>query len=139
MVALSANKYYQNNQISTAGRGSLLIMVYDGAIRFLIEGKNAMLSKQLEEQNRNLTKAQTLITELMTTLDHSVSPELARNLEKLYMYILDKLVDANVYDKPENIDEVIILLKDLRDAWAEADQMTRRQDNHSTATIGGRG
>jgi flagellar protein FliS len=138
MVALSANKYYQTNQISTAGRGSLLIMVYDGAIRFLIEGKNAMNNKRIEEQNRNLTKAQTLITELMTTLDHSINPELARNLEKLYMYMLDKLVDANVYDKVENIDEVIILLKDLRDAWSEADQMTRRQETNA-ATIGGRG
>jgi flagellar protein FliS len=138
MVALSANKYYQNNQVSTAGRGSLLIMVYDGAIRFLIEGKNAMTAKQIEEQNRNLTKAQTLITELMTTLDHTINPELARNLEKLYLYMLDKLVDANVYDKIEYIDEVILLLKDLRDAWSEADQMTRRQENNA-ATIGGRG
>lgn len=125
MVALSVNAYYRENQITTVSPGELLLLAYDGAIRFLAEGKRAMAEKRYEEQNTHLTRAQALILELARTLDHTVNPELAGNLDRLYTYMLDRLVQANIDDDEAALTEVTKLLTALREAWELANKSSR--------------
>ena len=94
-------------------------MLYDGAIRFLTLGRDKMAEKRLEEKNRALLKGQRIITELLSTLDHNVGGEVASNLHRVYAYMLQRVVEANLSDDPAPINEVIDLLRDLRTTWEE--------------------
>ncbi len=126
MVAINYNARYREQQITTASRGQLLLMVYDGILRALAEGKRAMQEKRLEEQNRALKKAQDLVTELMLTINYDTFPQLATNLERLYRYIYQQLVQANIHDDMQIVTDVAKLVQELRDAWAEADLQCRQ-------------
>jgi flagellar protein FliS len=127
MAALHPNTYYQTQQITTVGRGQLLVLVYDGLLRFCGEGKRAMAEGNLELQNQAITKAQALIIELLSSLDHNAFPELTSRLDSIYHYVYDRLTHANVHDDSAALDEVTRLLKNLREAWAEAELRTRQE------------
>lgn len=120
MITGYADTQYRKSQVLTAGRGRLLLMTYDGALRFLNLAARAMQEKDLENQHINITKAQRIVMELLTSLDHSVNSQLAGALDRLYRYIYDRLVEANVRDKVEALREAEMLLSGLREAWAEA-------------------
>lgn len=109
---------YRQQQVNTATPDKLLIMLYDGAIRFCSQAKMAIENKQFEQSHVNLTKAQNIIVEFMTTLnmDYEISP----NLYSLYDYLYNRLVEANIKKDTAIIDEVVGFLTDLRKTWAEA-------------------
>ncbi|MHB9130821.1 MAG: flagellar export chaperone FliS [Armatimonadota bacterium] len=136
MAALSANLSYQSNQVTTVSRGQLLVLAYDGMLRFLHEGKRAMQQHNYEAQNVNLTKTQALLTELLRTLDHAINPQLADNLDRLYRYMYDRLTTANVHDDSAAVDEITHLISELREAWVEAEAKCR-QDNQRHTDSGG--
>jgi flagellar protein FliS len=127
MAAFNAQACYREHQITTADRGQLLIMVYDGMLRSLAEGQRAMTDKRIEAQHSSLLKAQRLLGELITTLDHAANPQLAGQLDRLYRFMFDSLTRANIYDDTKLLTEVIGLLKELRGAWVEADATVRNQ------------
>ncbi len=109
---------YREQQVNTATPDKLLIMLYDGAIRFCNQARIAIGSKNLEQAHVNLTKAQNIIIELMTTLN--MDYEISQNLYSLYDYLYNRLVEANMKKDTAIIDEVIDFLTDLRKTWAEA-------------------
>jgi flagellar protein FliS len=102
-------------------------MLYDGALRFMEEGKAAILAKDLPEQDRNLQRAQKIVLHLMGTLDHEKGGQIADNLKALYLYVLDQLVKANIYDQAERVDEAIRTFSELRSGWAELEKRTKNQ------------
>lgn len=127
MAAFPAHAY-QEHQVTTVGRGQLLLMAYDGALRFLEEGKRAIRANQFELKNHNLQKAQRLLLEFLQTLDHQASPDLAERLDRLYRYMYDRLTYANVNDDERAVMEVAGLLGELRQAWGEAELKARSMD-----------
>ena len=116
---------YQKNAVNGASPLQLVIMLYDGAIRFMEAGKYGIEHEDLELQNKNLQKAQKIVMELMSCLDMEKGGEISKNLLALYTYVLNELVEANVGDKIEPIDRCIKILCDLRESWVEVDRMTR--------------
>lgn len=100
-------------------------MLYDGALRFMEGGKYAMAQKDLEKQNANLLRAQKIFGELITCLDMEKGGEIARNLLGLYGYCVNQLVEANVYDRPENIDVCIRIMSDLRESWVVLERQSK--------------
>lgn len=127
MASLRADAYYRENQVQTASRGQLLLMAYDGMLRFLADGRRAMQDGRYEAQGTCLNKAQALMQELQLALDHSINPQLASNLDRLYRYMSDRLMHANINDDLAAVDEVARMLAELREAWAEADRQSRSQ------------
>ncbi len=126
---------YQRTQVETASPTQLVVMLYDGAIRFLYRAKERMLAKDIEGKHIHLIKAQKIVMELMSSLDRSRGGEIAVNLHRIYQYMLEQLVEANLYNKSSNIDTVLSMLKDLRESWAEVDkqqQKSREADAHAT-------
>lgn len=114
-----ANNEYKNNQVMTAPRKKLLIMLYDGAIKNLKLAKISFETKDTERINKYLIKAQDIIIELMTTLNFEFGGQIAESLYSLYEYLYNRLVRANI-DKDEGpIEEVIRFLEELRDTWAK--------------------
>lgn len=120
MLATYARSQYEEMQVQTTP-GRLVVMLYDGAVRFLHVGRDALLRGDIEVQGLNLGKAQNILCELISTLDMDAG-DVARNLLSIYHYCLERLLRANVEDRVEDIDEVIRLLSSLRDAWEHAER-----------------
>lgn len=112
--------HYKSTHFETATPEKILLMLYDGAIRFLTIAANAMGDQQMETAHNNLLKGEAIIIELMSVLDMEVGGEIARNLFSLYDFMYHHLVKANLQRDPSPVREVIELLTDLRKTWAEA-------------------
>ena len=111
---------YQDMKIQTASPEQIMIMLYDGAIRFSLQAKKKMVDKDFEGKGIFISKTQAIIDELMNSLDFSIAPDLCSNLQQLYIYINEKLTEANIKLDIEAIDEVVGLLNTLRDGWKQA-------------------
>ena len=116
---------YRQNAVLGASPVQLVVMLYDGAIRFMDEGKAAMVAGNHFKQNQQLQKAQRIIMELMSTLDMVKGGEISTNLLALYTYIIEQLLTANVEDTCEPIDRSIRIISDLRESWVEVEKMVK--------------
>ena len=112
-------KQYQKTQVVTASREKILLMLYEGAIRFTKQARAAMNDKKIADKGKAISKATAIISELMATLDFKVGGQLAQDLENLYIFMIDKLIEANVYNKIECLDDVERLLNTLYSAWKD--------------------
>ncbi len=110
---------YQQTEVSTADRGKILLMLYDGAINFTKQAKVKLQEGDLAGKGIYITKAERIISEFLSTLDHKVHPELAGNLERLYFYMIDQLSYANLHKVTQPLDVVIRLLSILREGWGK--------------------
>ena len=126
MADYAATAEYQQNQILTAGRSQLLLLAYDGALRFLGLARAHMRAHEIDRQHANIVRAQAILAELISSLDPTVDEKMAASLRSLYEYLYDRLTHANVRDDEAALTEVGAHLASLREAWAEA-AMTWRQ------------
>lgn len=108
---------YKKTQIETANQGKLIVMLYDGAIKFLNIAIENMNPKTYDIVNNNLIKAQDIISELLVSLNMSEGGDISKNLFNLYMYFKKELLEANIKKDAQIINNVVKLLKELRDAW----------------------
>jgi flagellar protein FliS len=120
----AANAYRKNAALG-ASKVQLVVMLYDGALRFMEEGKRAMNEKDLETQNTKLQRAQRIVAELMGSLNLKVGGEVTENLLKLYTFVMNELVEANVTDDPKKIDNAMKVMSELRESWVEIEKMTK--------------
>ena len=114
-----ANNAYKNNQVMTAPKKKLLIMLYDGAIKNLKLAELAIGNKEIEKTNNYLTKTQNIIAELMSTLNFEAGGDIAQNLYQLYDYMYMKLIRANIDKDVELVVEVKNFLEELRETWMQ--------------------
>lgn len=113
---------YRKNAVNGASPLQLIVMLYDGALKFMDAGRAAMVGKDIPKQNQMLQKAQKIVMELMSCLDMEQGGEIARNLLSLYSYVLNELVQANVSDDPAGVDRSIRVMSDLRESWFKLSQ-----------------
>ena len=104
-------------------------MLYDGCLRFMKEGLDAMNQKQWEQCNTSLQKAQNIINEFRVTLD--MKYEIAHQLMPLYDYVYNSLVEANMRSNPDKVTESMDIIKELRSAWAQAMIKARKEKGAS--------
>jgi flagellar secretion chaperone FliS len=117
---------YQKQAVSAASPVGLIVILYDGALRFMEAGKAAMKSGDLNNQNTSLQRAQKIVLHLMATLDLEKGGIVAANLMSLYSYVLDQLVQANVHDQPDKIDLAIQTFSQLRSGWSQLDERQKQ-------------
>jgi flagellar secretion chaperone FliS len=113
---------YRQNAVIGASPVQLVVMLYDGALRFMEEGKKAMLERDHDTQNTKFQRAQNIVMELISTLDIRNGGEIATNLLSLYTFVLNELTEGNIYDRTENIDNAIRTMGELRDGWAQIER-----------------
>lgn len=118
---------YRKNAVESASPLQLVVMLYDGALRFMDAGRRAMVAGNRWEKNQNLQRAQRILAELMSTLDMDGGAEVAQNLFALYSFCYSRLVEANLEDDTELIDQPIRVLSELRDSWAKVEASLRQQ------------
>lgn len=114
-----ARDIYKKNQVNTAPKKKLLIMLYDGAVKNLNLAELALEEKNFENTNKYMIKAQDIISELMITLDFDKGGDIANSLYQLYDYMYNKLVRGNIDKDVKSIIEVREYMKELRDTWVQ--------------------
>ena len=117
-MAINAATAYLDNKIKTATPAELTLMLYDGSIKFCNIAIMAIEEKDNSKANTNIIKAQKIILELRTSLDHKYG--VSENLDLLYEYIYSKLIEANMKKDRDILDKVLLSLRELRDTWKEA-------------------
>lgn len=118
------NPYAQYRQMSaeTATPTRLVVMLYDGALRFLNQAEPAMRSRNYEAQSLYINKAQAIIAHLRATLNFAQGGEVANTLNSFYVLAFDTLTQANIHDDISKVETVIHGLRELREAWIEVDR-----------------
>ncbi|MBQ8247823.1 MAG: flagellar export chaperone FliS [Lachnospiraceae bacterium] len=116
---MATNPYaqYQNSKILTASPAELTLMLYDGAIKFGNIAILAMHEKDVPKAHANIIKVQRIITEFRSSLDRSYP--VAQDFDNIYVYLLQRLLQANVKKDPEIMEEIIGHLRTLRETWVE--------------------
>ncbi len=127
---LQQNRYLET-AVQTASPEQLLIMLYDGAIRFCRTAIDAIEKQHYEDANLYLIKVQNIIREFQITLDTS-SP-IADGLFQLYDYFIRRLIEANTTKKNEPVQEVLSFLVELKDTWVQAAKAVNAQKKQSQA------
>ncbi len=119
MYSKLAHKQYTNVHISTVDRGRLLLMLYDGCIKFLKHAKAGLEARDIPKFARYLSKSQAIISELMLTLDFERGGEIARDLDRIYDFTLFYLTEANLEKDPAKVQKVIDLIETIASAYRE--------------------
>ncbi|NJJ39452.1 flagellar export chaperone FliS [Paenibacillus apii] len=112
---------YRQSSVQTSNPAQLVIMLYDGAIRFVRTGLDALKKQDFEKTSLNFGKAQTIVSELMSTLDFTY--EISKNLYSLYEYTNHLLIEANIRKNEEKANEAIGYLTELRETWLQASKL----------------
>jgi flagellar secretion chaperone FliS len=132
----SAYDEYKKTQVTTANQGKLIVMLYDGAIKFVKIALENMEPQKYDIVNMNIIKAQDIITELLLSLNMKEGGEVSTNLFNLYIYFKKTLLDANIKKDPEILKHVLKLLKDLRDAWDKISASEAKSDKNDIGSKG---
>lgn len=130
-------KQYQQTQVSTSSPEKILLMLYDGAINFSRIAQEKAANGDKSERGKYVSKAQAIVAELMNTLDHETGGVIAARLEQLYLYIINEYVQANVNNSVSSLGNTIKILSMLRDTWAEAIEIVKKE--RETGIIAQRG
>lgn len=112
-------KQYQKTQVVTASKEKILLMLYEGAIRFTKQALVAMEAKKIAEKGKYISRATAILSELMATLDFKVGGQLAVDLENLYVFMIDKLIEGNINNDPDCLKHVEKVLMTLYTAWKD--------------------
>ena len=108
---------YQETAITTQTQGRLIVMLYEGAIKFLKKAIEEIEAKNPEAKGKYINKAADIINELNAVLDMESGGEVATNLRGLYMFMIRHLDEANIKQDRQKIEEVIKLLEELNQSW----------------------
>lgn len=108
---------YQKNKILTATPAEVTLMLYEGAIKFCNIAIMSIEQNDLEKAHINIMKTQRIIEEFRNTLDRKYP--VAEEFDKIYVYVLRRLFEANIQKDKEILEEVNTHLRSLRDTWKE--------------------
>lgn len=114
MKALEA---YQQAAVTTQSKGRLVVMLYDGAIKFLKLAIKELEAGNFATKGQYINRAQDILSELNAVLDMEVGGDVAKNLRSLYMFMNRHLGQANAKRDPQMIQDVIRMLDELNQGW----------------------
>lgn len=116
-MPINAAAAYQNNKISTATPAELTLMLYEGAIKFCNIAIIGIEEKNISKSNNFIIKTEDIISYLRSTLDSNYP--VAAEFEKVYLYINERLILANIRKDTAILEEVLEHLRVMRDTWKE--------------------
>lgn len=114
-----AAQAYLQTQVTTTTQGDLLIMLFDGALKFLARAKESMAAKDYAQKGILISKALDILAELQGSLNSQKGGDLAENLKKIYLLCSSKLLMANLKMDSNLVDEVVRILTGIRDAFSQ--------------------
>jgi flagellar secretion chaperone FliS len=115
-AARGVNPYLQA-EVQSRTPLELVVMLYDGALRFCTEARDAITQKDVARRGRAISRAMAIVSELHCTLDMEAGGDVAQSLDKLYSFVRDRLMDASIRQDVRSIDEAARVLTTLREGW----------------------
>ena len=118
---------YKNNQVLNASPEQILIMLFDGAIRFCRQAMMAHEQQDYKQMAERISKVMAIVCEFSNSLNREVGGEIAENLDALYSYMTRELTRANLKKEKDALESVEKILLDLREGFAGAVEVNRSQ------------
>ncbi len=115
---------YANNKILTASPAEVTLMLYEGAIKFCNIAIIAIENGEVEKAHVNIKKTQRIIEEFRNTLDRQY--KVAEDFDRIYVYLLQRLLQANIKKDKAILEEVNMHLRSVRDTWKEVMRRNRQ-------------
>lgn len=122
---------YKRTSIESASRETLLLMMYEGAEKFMKKAIVACENKNIADRATYTGRAFDIISELNATLDHKVGGELASQIEQLYMFINEKLTKANITGDAQHIQDALKIVQTLHSGWKQAVSSLKKNETQS--------
>ena len=132
MVPSRFRNEYRHNEINTSSQGKLIVMMYEGAMKFVNLAIEGVDSKDLSKKGLYINKAHDIINELSLALDMKKGGEVAQKLEALYQFILHQLTLANIKSDRKALESVLNVLTPLLEAWTQL--LNKGKDNVTNNT-----
>jgi flagellar secretion chaperone FliS len=117
---------YAANDINTANRLHLLVMLYDSAVKFMALAIKKLDAGNIAEKGMYVGKAIAIISEFRGTLDYGPDPELAKNLDNLYIFINDNLLQGNIKNDRKQLENALRITVTLREGWVELEKKVKK-------------
>lgn len=114
---MKAMEAYQQVAVTTQSKGRLVVMLYDGAIKFLKLALKDLEAGNFAAKGQYINRAQDILNELNAVLDMEAGGEVAQNLRSLYLFMNRRLSQANAKRDAQMIQEVIALMEELNQGW----------------------
>lgn len=125
MVTANPYQQYKQNVINTSTPQELTLMLYNGLVKFLKLGIEAIEENNPQSAHNNIIKAQNIIEEFMSTLN--MDYDISKNLYSIYEYMSWQLVNANIKKDKAAIEEVVVFAEDLRNTWSQAMKLAKNR------------
>ena len=123
MAVNNAYAQYNNNKVLTASPAELTLLLYEGAIKFCNIAMMGLEENNIQKTHDNIKKAQAIIEELQSTLNHSY--KVAEDFDNVYHYIYSLLTDANIHKDKETLERALNEIRGMRDTWKEVMKITK--------------
>jgi flagellar secretion chaperone FliS len=120
---------YKKASVESASKEKILLMLYEGAIRFIKQAKEANAAKKVKERGELIGRAYDIVMELTSSLDFKVGGSMATNLEQLYVYVLEELTRANITGQEKHLDNSLKILAILYDGWIKAIESIKKKES----------
>jgi flagellar secretion chaperone FliS len=122
---------YKKTSIESASKEKILLMLYEGAIRFIKQAKEANERKDVKARGELIGRAYDVIMELASSLDFKINGAVSSNLEQLYIYIMEELTRANITGQEKHLDNSLKILNILYDGWVKAIESIKKKESES--------
>ena len=122
---------YQNNKVMTASPGELTLMLYEGMIKFTNIAIIGVEEHDIEKAHNNIIKTENIISELQSTLNYKYP--VAKDFNNIYVYLKERLVQANFKKDKAILEECLEHERTLRDTWKEVMRLSKSNPSGSTA------
>jgi flagellar protein FliS len=127
MTSVRQLQAYKETQITTTDPGTVLLLLYQGAIDALNRGAAFMAAGNMADKGKQILRANDIINQFIASLDFEVGGELAHNLDELYRFMLQQILVANASNDPKPLTTVVSLLSTLKSGWDEAVASQRKR------------
>ena len=126
MAIYNGYSQYKENSIYTSTPEELVLMLYNGLVKFIMQAQSAVEEKNYEKANEALKRAQDIVIHFQCTLD--MKYEISKDLVKLYDYMYKRLIDANIKKDKRVLQDLLTIAKELRDTWTKAMKLAKRSE-----------
>lgn len=125
MALPNAYAKYNNSKVLTASPAELTLMLYDGAIKFCNIAIMGIEQNDINKAHTNIRKVEKIIEEFRSTLDRKFA--VAEDFDRVYVYLLQRLLEANIKKDKEILEEVNVHLRSMRDTWKEVMRLNKEK------------
>jgi flagellar protein FliS len=122
---------YKKTSIESASKEKILLLLYEGAIRFIKQAKEANERKDVKARGELIGRAYDVIMELASSLDFKINGPVSTNLEQLYIYVMEELTRANITGQEKHLDSSLKILNILYDGWVKAVESIKKKESES--------